>query len=171
MQRLPQQLRDSPGEDRRGKTPVLRQPVRKIRSGKSPEALRPAGPAPGAGKLALRRRAPQRRQTRPHRHPPDHVLPGTHALLPDLLRGSGLHRGLLTQDQQEGDQPGDRGHGGGALLPGEGGPRPHPGPLKGRGQAHLPAQPHRPAPPAPRDRQRGGLSHGPIPDLHRAYRH
>ena len=146
MQRLPQQLRNSPGEDRRGKAPVLRQPLRKIRSGQRPEAVRPAGPAPGAGKLALRRRAPQGRQTGPHRHPPDHVLPGTHALLPGLFRRPGLHGGLLAQDQQEGDQPGDGGPGRGTLLPGEGGPRPHPGPLKGRGQAHLPAQHHRPAP-------------------------
>ena len=49
---------------------------------------------------------PPGRQAGRHRHSPHHVLPGTHALLPRLLRGPGLHRGLLPEDQQAGDSPG-----------------------------------------------------------------
>ena len=58
VQRLRQPLRDSPGEDRRGKAPVLRQPLRKIRSRRLPQEGGPGRPAGGTGRLALRARAP-----------------------------------------------------------------------------------------------------------------
>ena len=111
------------------------------------------------------------RQARPPGDSPDHVLPGAHALLPDFLRGAGLHRGLLSEDQQAGDSPGCGVPGGGALLPGEGGPRPHPGPPAGRGQAHLPPQHHRSAPSPPRNPAGAGLPHGPVTGLHPAHGH